>query len=90
MSDGPDEAGELTCHGTDRPLSTDPAAEVAVLVVKTLLAAPADLEYLRRNAVLALSQGLADRGLEPRVVRGLTEDVTEQPVAGLGDMPTTT
>jgi len=90
LADRPDEAGEFASHSAERALPSNPPAEMAVLVMEPLLTTPADLADLRGNAVLALSQRIADRRLEPRMMGGLAENVTEQSVTGLGEMSTTT
>jgi hypothetical protein len=90
LSDRPDETGKFTSDRTERALPSDPAAEMAVLVVEALLTAPADLDHLGRDPMLTLSQRRADRRLEPRVMGGLAEHMAEQAVAGLGDVPTPT
>jgi hypothetical protein len=90
LSDCPDEAGELTSHSAERALPSDPAAEMAVLVMESLLAALADLADLRRDADLTLLKWPTNRRLEASVMGGLAKDVTEQAVARLGEMSTPT
>lgn len=57
---------------------------MAIPVVESRLASPADLEHLRGDTALVLSQRVANRRLEASVMCRLADNVTERAVASEG------
>jgi len=86
LSDGPDEAGELTRYRRDRLRLADAAGEVPVAVVEPPLCLPGSVDHLGRHALVAPAKFRAHLRWPPRMLSSLAEDMAQQSVPGLGDV----
>ena len=85
LAQRPHEAGQLPGHGDDGLLGLDASAQVPVALVEANLGSPGQLDNLGWNCRLALPEGHRDSGRVAGVVRSITQHMTQQRVAGLGD-----